>query len=258
MANSKKSRREVADQLMSQQKRADKRQGLIIVGACVGVAVLIIGLAAFRPIKDWWDLRSYNDLQISEIGAAASQCSPVITKAASGTQDHVDPGVDVDYPEAPPAFGRHEVYPDDMSRKLYTKTDRPRTEMLVHNLEHGYTILWFRDIDRSGEEWDDLKAIAEKLKGTGNFRLKFKAVEWTEGDWTNGGEPWTDADGNEIDTSKMKVALTHWSKGGEDVDLSDVDKQVGVWQFCPTVSGEALDAMMIDYPYLDSPEPNAG
>ncbi len=34
--------------------------------------------------------------------------------------------------------------------------------------------------------------------------------------------------------------------------------QVGVWQYCSEVSGEALNDFMLDYPYLDSPEPEGG
>ena len=260
MATSKNSRRDRANELLSQQKRADKRQGMMIIGVCVAVAVLIVGAAAFRPIKDWWDQRAFDDKSVSEIGAAASTCSPLIKKKASGNQEHVDPGTPVDYPESPPAFGKHEVYPDDMERKLYTDTDRPNIEQLVHNSEHGYTILWFKDIDRGSDEWNDLKAIATKLKGTSNMRMKFKAVEWTGDDpqWSDDGEPWTTEDGEEIDTDGMHVALTHWSKGGKDADISEVEKQRGIWQFCPTVSGEALADFMEKYPYMDSPEPNGG
>lgn len=260
MASSKNSRRDRAQELLSQQKRADKRQGAIIVGVCVGVALLIIGLALFRPVKDWFDQRAYADKEIADIGASADKCTPLIIKKASGNQEHVDPGTPVDYPEAPPAFGAHEVYPDDMVRKLYLENDRPNIEQLIHNSEHGYTILWFKGIDRSSKEWDDLKAIANKLKGTSNMRLKFKAVEWTDDDpkWANGDEPWTTDDGEEVDVDKMTVAMTHWSKGGVEADVSDVDKQVGVWQFCSAVSGEALSDFMEKYPYLDSPEPNGG
>ncbi|MGH3682534.1 MAG: DUF3105 domain-containing protein, partial [Natronosporangium sp.] len=28
-------------------------------------------------------------------------------------------------------------------RGFYTPDDRPRVEQLVHNLEHGYTVLWY-------------------------------------------------------------------------------------------------------------------
>ena len=30
-----------------------------------------------------------------------------------------------------------------------------------------------------------------------------------------------------------------------------------MWQYCSDVSGAALDTFMTDYPYMDSPEPNA-
>ncbi|WP_067429249.1 DUF3105 domain-containing protein [Nocardioides jensenii] len=244
MATSKKaSRRDVADQLRNQQKRADKRQGMVIVGACVLIAVVIIGLAAFRPIKNWWDLRAFKDTDISDIGAPASSCQDIFTKKATGNQEHVEPGTDIDYDDAPPAFGKHENTPDTMDRKLYTEDDRPRVEMLVHNLEHGYTIVWYDETAADNDEqMTELKAIASKLKGTSNPRLKFKAV------------PWLSSDGKAFPDGQH-IAITHWSKGGHDVDVSQVEKQVGVWQYCSKVSGEALYDFMIKYDYLDSPEP---
>ena len=246
MAKSDKtSRRDVVDQIRSQQKRADKRQGAIIVGVCVLVALLIVGVAAFRPIKDWWDLREYNNLGLEKIGAPASVCQKPTTKKASGTQQHVQPGTNVDYKDAPPAFGEHEEYPDSMDRKLYTEDDRPRVEMLVHNLEHGYTILWYDDtIANDNDQMTQLKAIASKLQGTDNYRKKFKAV------------PWTSKDGKAFPDGQH-IALTHWSKGGQDASAKDTSKQVGVWQYCSAVSGGALYDFMKKYPYLDSPEPLA-
>ncbi len=87
----------------------------------------------------------------------------------------------------------------------------------------------------------ELRGIASKFTDDSNYRSKFKAVPWTEED----GEPFPDG---------QHVAMTHWSVGGEDGDEGD---QVGVWQYCSEVSGEALETFMIDYPYTDSPEPNA-
>src|SRR3546814_9063835 len=71
----------------------------------------------------------------------------------------------------------------------------------------------------------ELKAIATKLKGNNNPRLKFKAV------------PWTSEDGKAF-KGDNHIALTHWSKGGKDVDVSQVEKQVGVWQYCSEVRSE--------------------
>ena len=242
----KSSRRDVVDQIRSQQKRADKRQGAIIVGVCVLVALLIVGVAAFRPIKDWWDLREYNSLGLDEVGAPASVCQDATTKKASGNQQHVDPGTVVDYKDSPPAFGEHENTPDPINRKLYSEDDRPRVEMLVHNLEHGYTILWYDDtIASDSDQMTQLRAIASKLEGTDNYRKKFKAVPWTSED----GKPFPD---------DQHIAFTHWSKGGKDTSAEDTDKAVGVWQYCSEVSGKGLNDFMTKYPYLDSPEPLGG
>ena len=67
-----------------------------------------------------------------------------------------------------------------MERKLYTEGDRPDLGILVHNLEHGYTILWYDEtVADDSEQMIELRAIADKFAGTNNFRDKFKAVPWT-------------------------------------------------------------------------------
>jgi hypothetical protein len=241
----KNERRAAVDHIRAQQKRADQRQGIVIVGVCVLVALLIVGVAAFRPVKDWWDLRAFKDQNIDQIGAAASACDAIVTKKAEGTQDHVDPGVPVEYTDAPPAFGQHENVPEPMEDKLYSEDDRPNVEKLVHNLEHGYTLLWFDEtIADDSEQMLQLEAIADKLRGTGNMRLKFKAV------------PWTKEDGKAFPEGQH-VALTHWAK--ESKEKGDkVKDAVGVWQYCSDVSGEALEDFMVKYDYTNSPEPAAG
>ena len=55
----KTDRQAVIDSIRSQQSKRENRRGLAIVGVCVLVAVLIVGAAASKPIKDWWDLRAY-------------------------------------------------------------------------------------------------------------------------------------------------------------------------------------------------------
>ena len=245
MAKSDKTERRAAvDLIRQQQKRADRRQGAVIVGVCVAVAVVIVGLAAYRPVKDWWDLRQFNDLNLEDIGAPVSACGDITTKKASGEQQHVAPGTPVDYPEVPPAFGSHEEVPDAMGRKLYKESDRPNVEKLVHNLEHGYTILWYDEsIADDDEQMVILQGIADKLQGTGNMRLKFKAVPWTEDD----GKAFPD---------DQHVAFTHWAKESEEKGAKK-DEQVGVFQYCSKPSGEALNDFMLKYDYTNSPEPGA-
>lgn len=252
MASSNKSdRRAAVDKIRRDQKRADQRQGRIIVGVCVLVAVVIIGIAAFKPVTDWWALRALDDKPLSQIGEGAKACQPRTIKAATGVQDHVQPGVDVKYADAPPAFGQHEVAPDSITRKLYTKKDRPRVEMLVHNLEHGYTILWYDEtIAGDKGQMNELRAIADKLQGDDDYRMKFKAV------------PWLKADGKAFPKGQH-VALSHWAKTAAPADAklaeaAKVTDSAGVWTYCSGVSGAALKEFMAAYPYLNSPEPTAG
>jgi hypothetical protein len=235
-------RRAVVDQLRSKQRRADRRRNVMIVGVCVVIALLIVGAAAYRPIKEWWDLRQFEDIALAELGAPASVCQDVTTAPATGNQEHVEEGTELDYPDSPPATGRHYPTWEPMGRTFYSPGDRPEVGYLVHNLEHGYTVLWY-DETAAGDPatMDEIRAIAEKFRGdTDNFRLKFKAA------------PWLESDGAAFPEGQH-VALTHWSVGdGEE------GGQVGVTQYCSEPSGAALEAFMEDYPYTDSPEPLAG
>ncbi len=245
----KSDRQAVIEQMRKKQKGGDRRRGFAIVGVSALIALVIVGAAAFQPIKDWYDLRQYADTELASIGAAASVCQKPTTKPANGTQDHVEPGTPIAYGDAPPAFGQHYNVPDPMGRKLYTASDRPELGTLVHNLEHGYTVLWYDETaaDDSGT-MQQIEAIATKFKGTTNLRDKFKAVPWTS----------SDENGKKFPKGQH-IAYTHWSAGGASAASSGAaDQQVGVWQYCSEPSGAALDSFMKKYPYLDSPEPNGG
>jgi Protein of unknown function (DUF3105) len=236
-------RQKAVEQLRAQQKAAERRRGMTIVAVCSLVAVLIVGLAAYQPVKSWWDTRSYRGKDVAEIGAPASVCQRVTTKPADGNQQHLADGSPVTYTDSPPAFGQHYLTPDPMTRKFYTEQDRPALGTLVHNEEHGYTILWYDDsAAEDSHQMDQIRAIASKFAGTTDLRDKFKAVPWTSSD----GKPFP---------SGQHIAFTHWSVGGVANASQGQDKQVGVWQYCSDVSGAALSTYMKQYPFGDSPEP---
>lgn len=246
-------RRAAVDKIRRDAQRADQRQGRIILTVALMIALLIIGGVAAPIIVDKVKQSSVNKLELSAIGAKASTCSTRVLKAATGTQDHVQPGTPVDYSAepSPPAFGRHEVYPDPIGRKLYTSKDRPNVEKLVHNLEHGYTIVWYDEtIADDSAAMTDLRAIADKFKGDNDFRKKIKIVPWTKDD----GKPFPEG---------KHIAFTHWAKEPAKADekiaeAAKVTADAGVWQYCGQVSGDALETFMQDYPYLNSQEPTAG
>ncbi len=244
---SKSDRQKVIDDIRRKQKGADKRRGFAIVGVCALVAVLIVAAAAYRPVKNWWDLRKFRDIDLASIGAPAASCDKVETEKAEGSQQHVPTGSQVKYDHAPPAFGSHwneaGTAPAPFNRKFYTEKDRPELESLVHNLEHGYTILWYDEsIAEDADELNVVEALSDKFRSDSeNFRFKFVAAPWTSEDEEESGKF---PDG-------QHVALSHWSAGGGE------GEQVGVFQYCSEPSGAALEKFMLDYPYTDSPEPDA-
>lgn len=258
MAKKPADRKAVIDDIRRKQKAAEKRSSYAIVGVCLVIAVLLIGIVAYRPIKDWWSLREFKGLDLTAIGAPADVCGDRIFRTPTGLSvsgsngNHVADGTSVDYEYAPPAFGQHwnvaGVAPVPMDRKFYTADDRPPLEALVHNLEHGYTLLWYDEtIANDPDQLNQVRALAQKFPGTSNLRYKFKAVPWLS----------TDEAGKTFPDGKH-IALTHWAAGDVvgDKDHKDGD-QTGIWQYCSEVSGAALKQFMVDYDYLNSPEPNA-
>ena len=249
--SSKSDRQAVIDEIRRKQKGSEKRRGFAIVGVCALVAVLIVAAAAYRPVRNWWDLRQFKDINLASIGAPASTCSKVETKPADGNQQHVPSGSQVTYSTAPPAFGSHwneqGVAPAPFNRKFYTAKDRPELEALVHNLEHGYTILWYdQSIADDPDKLNVIDGIADKFRSdSNNLRYKFIAAPWTADDEKESGKF---PDG-------MHIAISHWSAGGS--GETDTSKQVGVFQYCSQPSGAALKDFMLKYPYTDSPEPDA-
>lgn len=237
-------RQKVIDDIRRKQKSAESRQGKLIVGACIAVALAIVVAAAWNPVMTAIQQSGDSGKTLAEIGAsAADACQDVITKDATGSGDHVGTGTQVEYEDSPPAFGQHwnegGVAPAPIQERYYTEDTRPELESLVHNSEHGFTILWYDEeaADDSGMI-ADIKSIAQRLDDSDtNNRYSFKAVPWTEED----GEPFPD---------DQHIALTAWTTDG--------DKQLGVWQYCSEPSGEAVEEFMKDYPYTKAPEPIGG
>lgn len=243
----KTDRQAVIEQMRKKQKSAERRRGTVIIATCVLIALAIVGIAVVPIVMDKLDERELDGTALADLGAAASSCQEITTKKADGNQEHVPVGTPVDYADSPPAFGAHwnqsGVAPAPFTRKFYTD-DRPEVEALVHNLEHGYTILWYDEtIADDDEAMADIEAIADKFDGE-SMRDKFIAAPWNNSDDDQGTFP----DG-------QHVALTHWSIGG--VGETDTTKQVGVWQYCSAPSGEAVEDFVEKYPYFDSPEPDA-
>jgi hypothetical protein len=241
MAKSSKDRdrRAVVEAMRRDQKRSERRRTYAVVAACVVVGGLIIALGAYPLLRQ----RQQTDGALGTIGVPAGQagCRDLVTKPANGNQDHKPVGTKIFYKDAPPAFGPHYPQPAPFDRKFYTAEDRPQLEYLVHNLEHGYNLLWYDEtVADNPDELAVVKAISSKFEGQ-KLTDKFIAVPWTKED----GKPFPGG---------AHVALTHWSVSNDPADRS---KQKGVWQYCAKPSGAVVQEFVKDWPFTDSPEPQA-
>ena len=233
-----KDRRAVVEQLRKEQQRSEKRRSRMIIAACAVVALAIIAIPAWQVFQQ--EQAAAGDLATLGVVADEAGCQDIETKSAEGSNDHRAEGEQIPYPDAPPAFGPHYNVTAGFARKFYSGTDRPELEKLVHNLEHGYTILWYDEsIADNSDDLAAVKAIGAKFEGD-ELSDKFIVAPWTEED----GKAFPDG---------THVALTHWSMG----DDPEGKKQVGVWQYCAAPSGEVVSDFVKDYPYSDSPEPGA-
>ncbi len=252
-----KDRRAVIDNIRKKQGRSERARGAAIVGVCIAIALLIVGAAAWGPITDFFKSSKYDDVALQDVGKStkAAGCQKVIETKADGNQNHIATGTEQTYTTAPPAFGPHwneaNVAPADMSRKFYSAGDRPDLEALVHNLEHGYTIVWY-DKTVSEDELNLLRVIGDKFAGTSNFRYKFIAAPWTAADAK---ETAVAGDKKTEFPSGTHIALTHWY--ADPANPTEASTQKGVFQYCEGVSGEAIKDFMTTYPYTNTPEPQA-
>jgi hypothetical protein len=223
-----------------EQQAKERRKTFLLLGAAVLIGALIIGTAVWQLVSQ----KQSDSRALVDIGVPASKagCQEPVTKSAKGSGQHLPTGQKILYEDSPPAFGQHwanYLTPSEV-RKFYTADDRPQVERLVHSLEHGWTILWYDDtLAGDGTAVDDLRAIAAKFPDVTDPEQKIIIA------------PWTADDGGKAFPGGTHLAFTHWSLGGTN---DNPDGQVGVWQYCSKVSGEAVGTFMDDYPATDSPE----
>ena len=247
MAKSSKNRtrRETVEQMRREAQRAERKRTLLVVAACGAVALLIVGLAGWTLYKNDQEAGRFAGLDLEAVGvpANAAGCSPVNVAPANGSGRHVPETKAVVYDQAPPSFGPHYGPTAPFGRTFYSPDDRPLLGNLVHNLEHGYTILWYDDtLAEDSAAMATLEAIGAKAAG----EQKYTAGKFIVA-------PYTSDDAGSFPEGKH-VALTHWSATFED---GLPVNQEGVTQYCSKVSGEVVADFVQANPFTNSPEPNA-
>ncbi|WP_330472753.1 DUF3105 domain-containing protein [Terrabacter sp. C0L_2] len=238
-------RRERVAEMQAAQKRAERRRLFVVIGACVAVIAIIGAAVAWAIIGE----QNKKDQALANISGdvAAASCDPVTNDPASGSSDHVGPGTDkpsvtkVEYSTVPPSSGKHFAVPAVDSRRVYTVADAPQIETLVHNLEHGYTILWYdRSVEK--EQAAAFQALATKVNAMKESANKFLISPW---DPAYGAFP-----------AGKKYALSHWSA---DVDQATgkVSGQMGHRQLCGGLNTTVVEDFVKKHPWSSAPEPGA-
>ena len=215
-------------------KKEQRNRTIRLLVICVVLAVALLAYPVYLFVDDY---RARN-ADLATIGAdlTAAACDAPTETPASGNQDHVADGTKVTYTEFPPASGQHYATPAPFTKHFYTMADRPPVETLVHNLEHGYTVLWYRE-GAPDDVVDDAERAAKTFGGDDYDPAdKFIAA------------PWSEADGGPFPEGK-NVILTRWtaSSGPERHDAA-VRRPPGC-----RLSGQAIKDFMAKYPVASSP-----
>ena len=247
--NKNRQRREMVEQMRREAQAKERRRTLAVVAGCIVVALIIVGAAGYKIYQDNQDKNELAKTALTDIGdaAKAAGCGSIQQADASGQGEHTtDP---VTYSVNPPPFGAHNPTADPSGKHFFTADDRPPVEVLVHNQEHGWTIVWYDDsISDNSEQMKQLRATADKFDSFGQDP-KYNMII----------APWTKDDGDPIPDGKH-IALTHWSIHQPTYDPEIFKQQnlqsYGESQYCDTFSGDALDSFMKKFPYDDAPEGN--
>ena len=231
-SQSSANRRAKIEEMRAQQRSSERRRTMLVVTAAVVIGGGLVAAAAIPLVRQTLDDPANKDWSEFGVVAADASCDDVQQEPPSGEADHRPDGEVIEYDTAPPATGPHYAVPAPFTRKFYTPDDSPEVERLVHNLEHGYAVLWY-DPDVLGEQEQTLRDLAVKTAESDDTQ------EATSGKVVVA--PWDTERGALPDG--MSYALTRW--GAEQ----------GYRQYCGELSGEVVRDFVEAHPSSDAPEP---
>ena len=144
----KRLRREAEERKAAEKKRAQRRRTLVTSGLAVGMAVLVIALIVSQRGGLGGGPKRTSDIGGPETAEAAG-CTEDTDHEIEGST-HVDTGTQVDYKTDPPTSGNHWPPGEQADPGFYeTPVDEER---LVHNLEHGQIVLWYKTSASAGDK----------------------------------------------------------------------------------------------------------
>jgi hypothetical protein len=242
-----KQNRHELERLRREQARREKRRFLLVTAAMVVVGLIIVGAAVVPAWMKTLNSPGHRDIASYGASLAAASCDPDTKMApepgpntadtAGQDQDrvHLDGLKDASkyptwtYKNNPPASGPHFSTPMPAGTHYYDPSQTGTAnlvERLVHNLEHGYVVVWY-----------DASVAADKNKlaalddiGT-NLEQKYGYTNYIAAPWpsTRPAMP-----------NGKHIALTAWHQR----------------QLCSDISGAVVKAFVDAHPVSAAPEPN--
>ena len=175
---------------------------------------------------------------------SAAGCQAVMTQEGRRQPGPQADGTPINYPRRP--AGVRPALPDTRpvrARKFYTTDDRPRSSTWCTTSStatrcSGTT----RPSPKNTDELAGVQGDRREVRGHRSSTDKFIAAPWTAKD----GEPFP---------SGTHVALTHWSVGGRTRPTPTSSRASGSTAASPAAPSSST--FMKEYPYNDSPEPQA-
>lgn len=153
-------RRQAKQAQQARQQAADRRKRGVVVGVVALVVVAVVGGLAFRQVAQSRERAAAvaeAEDRYDEFGCTAPEEMPNLGNAHIGAAEELEASdPDTLYPDRPATSGTH--LPVWAMTGVFDKAIDER--LLVHNMEHGYTVLWY-DTDAPSDEVDALMDWAQ-------------------------------------------------------------------------------------------------
>ena len=228
-------RRAKIEAMRKAEQAKERRKSMMFIAIAVVVGLGLIAAAAVPAYLESRNDPANKALSTFGVSKAAADCDAVQTSKGTNNEEdrnHVEDGTTEDYATVPPSYGPHWAAPVFPAREFYTARDRPEMEQLVHNLEHGYTILWYDNTIKGNQ-----LAAAEGHRRERPQRRRHRA-----------------------DRQVHRVGLGRHLRrlpDGQAHRAVALGRGRQLTQVCGKVSGDAVADFIDKHPASDSPEPNA-